>query len=119
MKFIVALILTALLSYAACLFFPWWSIAISAFIVALFIDQKPLWAFVSAFLGLFFLWAFLSYSISSNNAHILAGKISVLILKAKNPMALILLTGFIGGLVGGIAAISSSLLRQIILRTKN
>ena len=54
MKFIAALILTALSGYASCLFLPWWSIAIAAFIIAFIIKQKPGWAFVSAFLGLFF-----------------------------------------------------------------
>ena len=113
MKFIAALILTALSGYASCLFLPWWSIAIAAFVIAFIIKQKPGWAFVSAFLGLFFLWAVLSYTISSNNAHVLASKISLLILKVKN-----VLTGFIGGLVAGMAALSGSLLRKIIWSNK-
>jgi len=118
MKFIAALILTVLSGYASCLFLPWWSIAIAAFVIAFIIKQKPGWAFVSAFLGLFFLWAVLSYTISSNNAHVLASKISLLILKVKNVIVLILLTGFIGGLVAGMAALSGSLLRKIIWSNK-
>ena len=116
MKFIVALILSALLSYAACLFLPWWSIALAAFIVAFFVAQKPGRAFISAFMGLFILWGLMSYFISSHNGHILANKISMLILKSNRPMGLIILTAFIGGLVAAVAALSGSLLRKILIK---
>jgi hypothetical protein len=46
MKFIVSLLLTALLSFALCLFLPWWFIAVAAFLVALSIPQKRGLAFV-------------------------------------------------------------------------
>ena len=55
MKFIAALIITALLSFIAGLYLPWWGIAIAAFIVALLVYQKAGMAFLSGFLGLFFL----------------------------------------------------------------
>lgn len=112
MKFIITLILTALLSFAACLYLDWWSIAIAAFIVALVIPQHPGKAFAAAFVAVFVLWGSLSYWISSNNEHILAHKVSLLILKADNPLLLILATALIGALVAGLAALSGSLLRK-------
>ena len=112
MKFISSLILTALLSFAACLYLPWWSIAIVAFIVAALIPQKPMKAFFTAFLALFLLWGGLSFWISNNNEHILAHKVSVLILKMNNPYMLILATAIIGALVAGFAALSGSYLRK-------
>jgi len=90
MKFITSLILTAVLSFAACLFLPWWSIAIAAFIVAVLIPQHPGKAFITGFVALFFLWAALSYWMSVKNEHVLAHKISLLILKMDNPYILIL-----------------------------
>ncbi|MFM2327560.1 MAG: hypothetical protein RIR31_1762 [Bacteroidota bacterium] len=112
MKFITSLILTAFLSFAACLYLPWWSIAIAAFIVAALIPQHPSKAFVTAFLALLLLWGGLSFWISNNNEHLLAHKVSVLILKMDNPYALIFATALIGALVAGFAAMSGSFLRR-------
>ena len=111
MKFIFSLFLIALLSFAACLYLPWWSVAIAGFIVGLVIPLRPLLAFLSGFLAVFLLWAITSYIISNSNDHILAHKVSMLILKADNPTFLILVTGLIGGLVAGFAALSGSFLR--------
>lgn len=112
MKFFVSFILTALLSFAACLFLPWWSIALTAFAVAIVIPQKPVNAFLTGFSSLFLLWGGLSFWISNNNEHILAQKISVLILKMDNPYLLILATALIAALVAGFAALAGSFLRK-------
>lgn len=112
MKFVTSIILTALLSFAACLFLPWWTIAIAAFIVAALIPQKPLRAFIAAFTALLLLWGGLSFFISSNNEHILAQKVSLLILKIDKPLYLILLTAIIGAIVAGFSALSGSYLRN-------
>ena len=111
MKFIISLILMALLSFAACLYLPWWSIAIVCFIVALVIHQRPVIAFLCGFLALFILWAGLSFYISSSNGHVFAHKISILILKMDNPNVLFIVTGLIGAVVGAFGALTGSLLR--------
>ena len=49
---------------------------------------------------------------SNNNEHILAHKVSLLILKMDNPYLLILATAVIGALVAGFAALSGSYLRK-------
>ncbi len=112
MKFITSIIITALLSYAACLFFPWWSIAIAAFVVSAVIHQKPLKAFVCGFLALFLLWGIQSYYIDVQNGHLLATKVAGILPLGNSPVALILLTAFIGGLVAGMAALTGSFLRR-------
>ena len=112
MKFTISLILTALLSFAACLYLPWYSIALAAFFVALLIPQRPLRAFISAFIALLLLWGGLSFWMSYNNEHLLAHKISLLVLKMDNPYLLMAVTAFIGGLVASFAALSGSYLRK-------
>ena len=112
MKFIISFILTAILSFAACLFLPWWSIAIAAFVVAALIPQNPGKSFITAFAALFLLWGGLSFWISNNNDHILAHKVSQLILKMDNPILLIFATALIGALVAGFAALAGSYLRK-------
>ncbi|MEO6669357.1 MAG: hypothetical protein ABIN36_07765 [Ferruginibacter sp.] len=112
MKFILSLLLMALLSFTACLYMDWWSIALACFIVAAFIRQRPGIAFLTGFLALFMLWAGISFFISNNNEHLLAHKVSILLLKTDNPLLLIIFTGCIGGLVGAFAALTGSLLRM-------
>ena len=112
MKFITSFLLMMLLSFAACLYLDWWSIAIACFIVAALIRQRPGIAFLTGFLSLFFLWAGLSFWISNNNEHILAHRMSLLLLKADNPYLLIIATGLVGALVGAFASLTGSLIRS-------
>lgn len=112
MKFTISLILIIFLSFAACLYLPWWSIAFAAFIVSVLIPQRPGRAFLTGFLALLLLWSGLSWWISNGNDHILAHKISVLILKMDSPYLLIFATGLIGGLVAGFAALAGSYIRK-------
>jgi hypothetical protein len=106
MKFIVAIILTALLAFISGLFLPWWGIAITSLLVAVIIHQKAGKAFLSGLLGVLLLWAGLAWWIDVKNNSVL----SVLPL-GGNAIALILVTGLIGGLVAGFAAMSGSFLR--------
>ena len=112
MKFLSALLLTALLSIAACLYLPWWTIAIVAFIVAAAIPLKPFISFIAGFTALFLAWGALAWFISSNNEHLLAHKVSLLIIKSDSPYLLILMTALIGALVAGFAALSGSYIRK-------
>ena len=112
MKLLVAIILTALLSFIGGLYLPWWSIAIAACLVAALIPQRPGKAFVTAFIALFVLWGGLSFWISNNNDQILAHKVSQVIIKMDNPVLLVLATALIGALVAGFAALTGSYLRK-------
>lgn len=111
MKFTLSFILTVLLSFTFCLFLPWWSIAIAAFIVAALIPQKPGKAFATAFTALLVLWGCLCFWISFNNDHILAHKVSILILKMDSPVLLISVTTMIGSTVAGFAALMGNSIR--------
>ncbi len=111
MKFLISIILTILLSFCACLYFPWWSIAVVAFLVAALIRQTPLVSFFSGFTALFLLWGIMSFWISSNNNDILAQRVSLLIFNNNNTFLLILSTALIGALVAGLAALTASFLR--------
>ena len=112
MRFFVSLLLTALLSFAACLYLPWWSIAIAAFVVAAVIPQAAVKSFLTGFTALFLLWGGLSFWISNNNEHLLAHKVSMVLLKMDNPWVLIFATAIIGALVAGFGALSGSFLRK-------
>ncbi|MEO5995431.1 MAG: hypothetical protein ABIN89_01950 [Chitinophagaceae bacterium] len=112
MKFLVSVLLMALLSFIVCIYFPWWSIAWVAFLVIILVPQKPLSAFLAGFVALFLLWSAMAFYISLKNENILAHKISLIILKSNSPISLVLLTGLIGALIGGFAALAGSFLRK-------
>lgn len=112
MKFLVALLLTALLAFIAGLQFDWWVIAIAAFAVALLVHQKAWKAFLSGFLGIFILWAVLAGWIDSANNSNLSARIGLLLGIGSNPFLIVMLTGVIGGLIGGFGAMSGSFLRS-------
>ena len=112
MKFLVSILLIAILSFLAGIYLPWWSIAVVALIVILVIPQKPVMAFLAGFLALFILWSSMAFFISTKNENILAHKISMIIFKTDSPTSLILLTGLIGALVAGFAALAGSYLRE-------
>jgi hypothetical protein len=111
MKFIVSVLLTALLSFVACLYLDWWSIAVAAFIVAVLIQQQPSKAFLTGFLALFFLWGGLSWWIDMKNEHVLSHKLASVLPFGGSAFLMILVTALIGALVAGFASLAGSYLR--------
>lgn len=112
MKFFLAFILTALFAFAVGLYLPWWSLAITSFIVALVIPQSAGKAFLAAFFAVFILWSYMAFVLSNANGHLLAHRVSMLILKTDSPFMIILVSGLIGGIVAAFAALSGNLLRR-------
>ena len=111
MKFMTATILTAILSFIASLFLPWWGIAIAALLVAAIVHQKAGKAFVSGLLGVFLLWAGLAWWIDMKNNSVLSHKVASVLPLGGNTLLIIVVTGLVGGLVAGFAALSGSYLR--------
>ncbi len=112
MKFLVSVLLIAIVGFVAGLYLPWWSIALVAFLVIALIPQKPLYAFMAGFMSIFILWSVMAFMISYKNNHVLVHKVSTLILKINSPLAMVLLTGLIGALVAGFAALAGSYVRK-------
>ena len=115
LNFFLAFIGIVGMSFAACIYFPWWIVAFCSAFPLFIIPMSARSAFICGFLALFCLWSGMSFWISQNNEHLLAQQLSILIMKVGNPLALVLLTGFVGGLVGGFAALSGRYLRILIL----
>ena len=110
-KFLVSILLIALLSFVCGLFLPWWTIALVAFIVSVLIPLKPLPSFFAGFLAIFLLWGGLALGIDQLNNSILSAKIAAILPLGGSVIALILVTAFVGALVGGGAAITGSFLK--------
>jgi hypothetical protein len=118
MKFIVSLLLTALLSFVSGLYLPWWGIAIAAFLVAVVIPLKSGISFVAGFAGVFLLWGGLAWWIDSANNSILSQKIAQVLPLGGSVIALILVTAFVGALVAGFAALAGSYVRKPVVEVE-
>jgi hypothetical protein len=111
MKFATAVVLIMLLSFISGLFFDWWVMAVPAFLVSVLIEQLPWKAFLSGLLAILLLWSGLAFWIDTRNESILSARIGELLGIGGSSFLLILITGLIGGLVGGFASLAGSYLR--------
>jgi hypothetical protein len=112
MKFLVAILLTALLSFVSGLYVPWWGIAIAAFLVNALIRQEKLKSFFSGFCAVFLLWGGLSWWIDSKSNGALSQKIAQILPLGGSVFSLVMLTAFTGALVAGFAALAGSYLKD-------
>lgn len=113
MKFWISLVSTALLCFVAGLYLPWWSIAPVAFLIAAAMPQRPWKSFSGAFLGVFLLWIGLTWWIDRENGGLLSGRMAQVLPVGGKVLYLHLLTALLGGLVGGLAALSGTYVRSI------
>jgi hypothetical protein len=114
LKYILSILVTALLGFVAGLYLPWWGISIAAFLVSAAIPQKPGFSFLSGFLGIFLLWEVLAWWIDNKNDGILSQKIANILPLGGSTVSLIILTSLIGALVAGFSALAGSYLRRLI-----
>jgi uncharacterized membrane protein YbjE (DUF340 family) len=114
MKFITKIVLTAALSYAAELFLPWWSVIFCAFAIGFIFPTKGFDDFLGGFLGVGLLWLGFAWGIDLHTDSILTKQVAP-ILYMNNALMVVAVTGLLGGIVGGFAALSGSQLRRIFL----
>ncbi len=114
MKIVSAILLTAFLAYVVGIYtaMPWWIFAITSLLVSLAIPQRPGRSFLCGFTALFLLWAILAFRIDVANDHLLSGKVAHILPMGGSYVVLIIVTGIIGGLVSGLAALTGSYLRN-------
>lgn len=103
MKLLIKILLIAALAYLLEQILPWWSIAIAAFAVELAMGKPKGLSFVSGFVAIFLLWLIMAYIIDIKNEHILAAKVAEVLPLGGSTAIILLVTAFIGGLVGGLA----------------
>ncbi|HNP07931.1 MAG TPA: hypothetical protein PKN99_09895 [Cyclobacteriaceae bacterium] len=106
MRFIVQVIITAIVCFMFQKLFPWWTMAIGAFLVGFVFSNSGFKSFLSGFIAIGLLWLGLALYVDNATQSILTEKISQLF-----PLNLFVLTSLVGGLVGGFASLTGALLK--------
>ncbi|MBS0029786.1 hypothetical protein ACTJJ0_16725 [Chitinophaga sp. 22321] len=111
MKSFAHFLLILIVAYVAGMVLPWWSVALVAFLVTLLMPLSPGKSFFSAFLSIFVLWMILAFYTDVRNDHLLANRMSEMILKVRSAPLMGVVSGVLGGLVAGFAASTAAFLR--------
>lgn len=115
MRFLIAVVLIALLSGCATWFFPWWTVSVVSFLVAILFGLKPGRAFLAGFAGVQSLWLFAALYIDELNRHILSVRMAELF-HVRYYLVFILIASVVGGIAGGLGAWSGAALRKNLVR---
>lgn len=111
MKSLPRFILIVALSYLGGYFIGWWTVALAAFLVAILIPLPPFRSFLNGFIAVFLLWLALAFFKDIQNDHILANRMSEMILKVKSPILIGVISALIGGITAGLGGLTGSYLR--------
>lgn len=117
MKLLIKLVFTAIIAYLLQWYLPWWSVVIAGFLVSLILSSNGLTSFISGFLGVGIYWFILAYMIDSTTNSILTERVSAIFF-LPNSFLMILLTAAIGGLVGGLGALTGGHMRELFRKTR-
>jgi len=93
---------------------PWWGILPVCLIIGLLTSNVNHSPFLAGFLALFLIWAGFSWWIDVQNHSILSERVIRLFPVPHHSSVLILITGILGGLIGGMATLTGHTFRRLI-----
>lgn len=111
MRFLTLVITIAALCGISELFLPWWMVAVVPFLIAITVRQRPGIAFLAGFCGVGLCWLSAALIRDIPNAHLLSSKMAQIFQLPRYSM-LIVITVFIGALIGGMAAWAGALIKR-------
>lgn len=118
MKLILRIFIIGLLTYFLSPYSVWWTGMAVAFIVTFVSPSSSLNAFVAGFLGIGLVWMGFAFVLDTANAAVFSSKVAAIMSPFDSSTKLIMLTGAVGGLSGGFAALSGTLLKDLVAKPK-
>lgn len=115
MSVLLRVTLTALLGFGFQWALPWWSVAIAAFLMGTITREQVRWGFLVGVLGIGLLWLFHAWGIHLQTDGILSDRVAG-VFGVGSGMALVFLTGLLGGLVGGLGGMTGAAFRELVAR---
>ena len=110
MRFLVIILIIAVVAGLIEWVAPWWSVAIVAGIAGAMSRLSPGKAFLAGFCGIALLWLFFALWRDIPNHHILSTRMAQLF-NVPSYLLFIVVTSLVGGIIGGLAALSGRLIR--------
>jgi hypothetical protein len=108
MKFLLQILTILILGFILEMFFPWWTIAIAAFVGGVMFNTRA--NFGAGFIAIVLLWFAKAWLIQNTAVAPLADRVASIFMLSK-PL-LFVVTLVIGGFVGGFAAMTGSALHK-------
>lgn len=112
MKFLVQILIVIVTCLVLQIFMPWWAAAVAGFVVGLAFNNPSFKSFSIGFIGVFIVWATYAFLLDVQNASVLSQKIAVLF-SVNQPVLLLLITGIIGGITGGLGSWAGNEARKL------
>jgi hypothetical protein len=109
MRFLLQFVFIIILGYILELFFPWYTIAVAAFLLGYALKSKA--NFLAGFLAIGLLWTAKAWLTDNAGDSDLANRVAH-IFTLPNKSLLYAVMALVGGLVGGFAALTGALLRR-------
>jgi len=106
MKFLLQMLATIIGCFIAQYFLPWWTMALISLIVGYIFHNSGSVSFAAGFFGAGLLWLGMAYYMDVTTQSILTEKVSKLF-----PLNVFIMMAVVGGLVGGFAALTGTLMR--------
>jgi hypothetical protein len=108
--------LTILLTWLLQLFLPWWSLVIVALVIAAVLQPRPVLSFAVGLLATAGVWLLVAFFLTRTEAQRILPTQMGEILGGLSYMNLLLATATLGGLMGGLGALTGTLGRRLVQR---
>lgn len=112
------ILLIALLAWILGLVLPWWSLAIPCVLLGALLGKSGGSSFLYGFSGIALIWLLQSLFIHIGNAGALTDRIGEL-LSLPDPIFVIVITVFTGGLAGGLSTMTGFYFKKAFLRKQS
>lgn len=110
--------LTIILAIILSIFIPWYSVMAAAFLSGAIVSLKKAATFIVPFLAIALLWIINAWLLSAPNDFVLAQQIATLLPLEGNVTLLLLVTGLIGGIAGGLSGVFGNQVRAVFFSPK-
>ena len=101
-------------NYAGQLVFSWLSMVIFSFIIGFSLEALNRFPFITGFVSNFLIWFAVAFSQDLGNAQLLSKMVIQLFPVAPGEYLLVIITGLLGGLIGGMAVLTGHTFRTLV-----
>ena len=117
MNLVVRILVICILSVMAQIYFPWWSAVVVAVLVEAILGKGDRTSFYTGFYGIAIPWMILATYIDVKSESVLTIKILELFKLPQFSFVMIIVTGLVGGLVGGVGSMTGGWIKTAFSRT--